>query len=157
MAEFKHLIRIANPDLDGKKTIAFALSNVKGVGTSLAHAACRITNIDLLSKCGDLSDEQIKKLDTFVRDPVKFGVPAWLLNRRKDPDSGEDMHLITNDLIFVKDNDIKMLRRIKCYRGVRHSYGLPSRGQRTRSNFRRNKGKVTGVKTSGKKGGPSGG
>ena len=47
---------------------------------------------------------------------------------------------------FTQDNDIKMLKKIKSYKGIRHSLGLPVRGQRTRSNFRKNKGKVMGVK-----------
>ena len=54
--------------------------------------------------------------------------------------------MITNELIFSKEQDIKFLRRIRCYKGVRHALGLPVRGQRTRSNFRKNKGKAMGVK-----------
>jgi len=68
-----------------------------------------------------------------------------MLNRRKDYETGEDKHLLSSDLAFTKDNDIKMLKKIKSYKGMRHAFGLPVRGQRTRSNFRRNKGKVTGV------------
>jgi len=55
------------------------------------------------------------------------------------------MHLVTSELDFAKSNDIRLLKKIKAYRGVRHMYGLPVRGQRTRSNFRRNKGKPMGV------------
>ena len=40
----------------------------------------------------------------------------------------------------------KFMKKIKSYRGIRHMFGLPVRGQRTRSNFRPNKGKVQGVK-----------
>jgi len=43
---------------------------------------------------------------------------------------------------------ISRLEKIKCYRGIRHMQGAPVRGQRTRSNFRKNKGKVTSVKRS---------
>jgi small subunit ribosomal protein S13 len=56
------------------------------------------------------------------------------------------MHIITTDLAFIKDNDIKMMKKIRCYRGVRHIRGLPVRGQNTRSKFRKNKGKAMGVK-----------
>ena len=87
----------------------------------------------------------------------KFGIPMWMFNRRKDRETGEDVHLLTNELVFSRENDIKRMRRIKNYTGARHSLGLPVRGQRTKSNFRPNKGKVTGVKTSRKRGGPSGG
>lgn len=157
MAEFKHLVRIANTDLDGKKAIVIALKDIRGIGIPLAHAVCHLAKINDLEKSGNLSDADIKKLDEFVRTVDKLPLPAWMLNRRRDLETGQDKHVITNDLIFNKENDIKLMKRIKCYRGVRHSIGQPVRGQRTRSNFRANKGKVMGVKSSGKKGGPSGG
>ena len=68
-----------------------------------------------------------------------------MLNRRNDPEDGSDKHLLSSDLKFTVENDIKMMKKIKCYKGVRHSLGQPVRGQRTKSNFRRNKGKVMGV------------
>jgi len=54
---------------------------------------------------------------------------------------------LVGDLKFTKENDIKLLKKVKSYRGMRHALGLPVRGQRTKSNFRRNKGKASlGVK-----------
>ena len=79
-----------------------------------------------------------------------MGIPAWLFNRRKDAETGKDKHLLAADLTFQKDNDIKLLQKMKSYRGSRHQAKRPARGQRTRSNFRKNKGKVTGVKKKGK-------
>jgi len=76
-----------------------------------------------------------------------------MLNRRKDYEDGTDKHIILGDLKFTKDNDIKRMKKIKSNKGYRHAWGLPVRGQRTKSNFRKNKGKVTGVK---KKSGKSG-
>ena len=157
MAEFKHLVRIANTDLDGKKSVVYALKDIRGVGVPLAHAICQVANIDGMSKIGELSDVDMKKIDDVIKEPLKFGIPSFMVNRRHDVESGQDKHLVTNDLIFYRENDIKMMKKMKCYKGVRHSLGQPVRGQRTRSNFRANKGKVMGVKTSGKKGGPSGG
>ena len=49
-------------------------------------------------------------------------------------------------LKMAKENDVKRMKTIRCYKGVRHAFNLPVRGQRTKSNFRRNKGKVMGVK-----------
>jgi len=157
MAEFKYLIRIANTDLDGKKAVEYALKDVRGIGVPLAHAICQVAKIDGLSKSGNLSDVEVKKIDEIVKDPAKYGIPSWMFNRQHDVETGLDKHLITNDLIFHKENDIKMMKRLKTYKGFRHSTGQPVRGQRTRSNFRANKGKVMGVKTSGKKSGPAGG
>ena len=151
--EFKHIIRIANTDLDGNKQIGLALKKIKGIGFSLSNAVCLLSNIDRTKKAGNLSNEDIKKLEDVVKNPKKFKIPAWMFNRRKDPEDGEDKHILLSDLDFIKDNDIKKMRMIKSYRGVRHSSGLPVRGQRTKSNFRRNKGKVTGVKRKKGKGG----
>lgn len=153
MAEFRHLVRIANTDLDGKKAVVYALKDIRGVGVPLAHALCVLLKIDGMSKIGNLSEADSKRLDEAARNPLKLGVPTWMLNRQKDPETGENKHVITNDLIFNRENDIKMMKRIKSYKGMRHSLGQPVRGQRTRSNFRVNKGKVMGVKTSGKKAG----
>jgi small subunit ribosomal protein S13 len=68
-----------------------------------------------------------------------------MLNRRKDYETGEDIHLLSSDLAFTQDNDIKMMKKMKSYKGMRHARGLTVRGQKTRANFRRNKGKVAGV------------
>jgi len=66
-----------------------------------------------------------------------------MANRRRDLETNENKHLIVADLDYTRENDIKRLRKLKTYKGDRHSKGLPARGQRTRSNFRKNKGKVT--------------
>jgi small subunit ribosomal protein S13 len=71
-----------------------------------------------------------------------------MVNRRYDYETGQNKHLLSGDLQYTIENDIKMMKKMKCYKGVRHILGQPVRGQRTRSNFRRNKGKVMGVKRS---------
>ena len=144
--EFKHLVRIANTDLDGNKPIAFALRKIKGVNFQFANAACAMANVSKSKKAGNLSEEEVKKLDEAVKDPTKHGAPDWMLNRRRNYEDNTNNHLTLGDLDFTKDNDIKIMKKIKSYRGMRHAFGLPVRGQRTKSNFRKNKGKVTGVK-----------
>lgn len=143
--EFRYLVRIGNTDLEGKKRLAYALRKIKGVNYTFANALCQVAKIDKEKKTGDLSENEIEKLNEVLSSPLNFGVPSWVVNRRNDYETGKDMHLITGDLTFVKGNDIKRLRKIKSYRGFRHAKGLPSRGQRTKSNFRRNKGKSLGV------------
>ena len=54
--------------------------------------------------------------------------------------------MLSGDLDYTKDMDIKRMKMIKVYKGMRYAFGLPVRGQRTKSNFRKNKGKVQGVK-----------
>ncbi len=151
--EFKYLVRIANTDLDGKKSIGNALRNIKGIGFMMAHAACTVSNIDPMAKTGELSEKDVQKLDEFVRNPVKYNIPHWMLNRRRDVETGEDKHLVLSDLQFAQENDIKLMKKIKSYKGIRHMMGLPVRGQKTKSNFRKNKGKAMGVKKPAKSGG----
>ena len=144
--EFKHIVRIANTDLDGNKAILVALKKIKGVGYSFANFACKNAEVDINKKTGYLSDAEISKLDTVIRNPIKYNSPIWMLNWQKEYESGLDKHLIGVDLKFLKQSGIKRLQKIKSYRGLRHQWRLPLRGQRTRSNFRPNKGKVVGVK-----------
>ena len=148
MAEtkFKHIVRIANVDIPGEKGVSISLTHMKGVGKNLAHILCTLAGIPRQTKTGNLTDDQIKKLDAVVREPIKSGVPIWLTNRRRDFETGEDKHLLGGSLNFSKENDIKREKKIKTLRGVRHGRKLPVRGQRTKSNFRRSKGKVVGVK-----------
>lgn len=146
---FKHLVRIANTDLKGEKPIAGALRNIKGINFQFANAVCNLANVNKTKKTGDLSDEEINKLNSVVNSSEE--IPSWMVNRRKDPEDNKDKHIITTDLLFTKDNDIKKMKKIKCYKGIRHSSGLPVRGQRTKSNFRRSKGKVVGVRKKGAK------
>ncbi|MFH1506121.1 MAG: 30S ribosomal protein S13 [archaeon] len=141
MAEFKHIIRIANTDLKGEKPIGHALRKIKGVGVMYANMVCKIAGVDHYKKAGDLIDAEAKKLGEIIKDPLKYGAPKWMLNRRKDVETGEDKHIIMGDLEFTNDADIKRMKKTKCYRGMRHAWGLPVRGQRTKSNFRKNKGK----------------
>lgn len=143
--EFKHILRIANADLDGKKPILQALRKIKGVGLMLSNAVCSVADISADKQTGILSDAEVKRIDEVLKD-INKNVPTWILNRRKDYETGEDKHLLSGDLTFTNENDIKRMKKIKSYKGIRHMFGLPVRGQRMRSNFRRNKGKVTGVK-----------
>lgn len=148
--EFKHLVRIANTDLDGNLPLYKALTKIKGVGFMFSNMLCSITKVDKNKKVGYLIDNEINKIDSAIKDPSKFNAPEWMFNRRKDVEDGKSKHIVGGDISFIQENDIKMMKKIRCYKGVRHSIGLPVRGQKTKSNFRKNKGKVSlGVKTSG--------
>ena len=144
--ELKYFVRISNTDLDGNKSIQNALIKIKGISAMFSHAILSVAKIEKTKKAGYLSDDQASKLDEIIKEPHKFGIPSWMFNRKRDPEDNTDKHLVGSTLTFIQDNDVKMMKKIKSYRGVRHSLGLPVRGQRTRSNFRKNKGKVMGVK-----------
>jgi len=150
--EFKYIVRIVNTDIKGEKQISIGLRKIKGVGINLANAICSLSKVDKTKKIGYLTKEEIKKLEEVIKNPHKFKVPGWMLNRRRDYEDNVDKHLLMSDLDFTKDNDIKRMRMIKSFKGIRHGTGLPLRGQRTKSNFRKQKGKVMGVKRKGRTG-----
>ncbi len=145
--DYKHIVRVAETDLDGSKPIFNALRKIKGVNFAFANLACKLAKVEHSKQTGTLSDGEVSKLTEVLKDPTQFNAPSWMLNRRNDIEDGVDRHIITTDLRLTKDNDIKLMKKIKCYRGIRHIVGLPVRGQRTKSNFRKNKGKGSlGVK-----------
>ena len=138
------IVRLVSADLDGSKPIRQALLKIKGVSHSMINAVCIQLKINKDKKVGLLSDEEIKKLENGIKNPQEIKIPSWMLNRKKDHDTGEDKHLSGIDLKLRKEFDMKRLMKMKSRRGLRSSVGLPVRGQRTRSNFRKNKGKGKG-------------
>ncbi len=140
------LIRIANSDLDGSRSIYLGMTKIKGISFMLSNAICQVLEIKKDQKASELEDATIKRIEDAVQNPQKFGIPNWMFNRRKDPETGVDTHISLTDVRFIVDNDLKTIKKIKSYKGLRHQWGLPVRGQRTKSNFRKNKGKATGVK-----------
>ncbi len=145
--ELRQIVRIINVDVSGSKKLFNALRQVVGISYSISNAVCSVMGLDKNIRVGSLSDEEVKKIEHVVRNPDKYGIPKYMMNRRKDYDSGEDKHLITSDLKLFTGFDIKRLKKIKCYKGIRHSLGLPVRGQRTRSHFRH--GRTIGVRKKG--------
>ena len=142
--EFQHIIRFAGTDIEGTQPVTYALTNVKGVGIKLANAIIEKAGIDPATRMGLLSSAEVEKLEEIITNPVKHDVPIWLLNRRKDLETGKDIHLLSSDLVLQTKNDIDQMKKIRSWKGFRHSYGLKVRGQRTRTTGR--KGKAIGVK-----------
>lgn len=144
------LIRILSTDIPSNKSLYSGLTLIKGVSWSFSNALCNKLNISKEKKISELTKEEIKKIEDFIRNPV---LPSFLLNRRKDRETGKSRHVSVADADLEKEFDIKRLKKIRSYRGLRHALGQPVRGQRTRSHFRK-RGKSVGVstKSGGKKG-----
>jgi len=141
-------IRILDTDIPINKNVYVGLVRIKGISYALSHAICNYLGIDKFKKIKDLSEEEIEKLNK-INEIIK-NLPPWLLNRRRDRETGQNLHLFGSKLDLAKEFDIRRLKKIKSYRGIRHSLGLPVRGQRTKSHFR--KGAAVGViKTKSKK------
>jgi small subunit ribosomal protein S13 len=144
MAEVKKIVRIAGADMIGEVQLISALRKVKGVSHSYANAVVRALGLDPKRPVGGLSKEEMEKIADAMKNPTNHGIPKFMLNRQKDFDTGEEKHLISSDIELVQSFDLKRLKKIKSYRGFRHSYGLKVRGQRTKSTGR--KGSTVGVK-----------
>ncbi len=113
------MARIAGVDLPSEKRLDIALTYIYGIGRSNVASLLRDANIEGDRRVKTLTDEESNRIGKVIEK--KFTVEGDL--RRQ-----------------VQDN-IKRLREIGSYRGLRHARNLPSRGQRTRSNARTRRGK----------------
>lgn len=134
--EYKHIVRIANADIDGQENLLQGLTKVKGVGLRISKAIINQLELDPSQRLGFVTDDVISSIEGIIKDPVAAGLPDWYVNRPRDRMSGKMLHLIGSDLDFAQRNDIDRLRRIKSWRGIRHSLGLKVRGQHTRTTGR---------------------
>ncbi|RLF12616.1 MAG: 30S ribosomal protein S13 [Thermoprotei archaeon] len=147
--EFRHIVRLAGLDIDGSLNIEEGLARIRGIGHTLARAIVNILDLDRNMRIGYLTDAMIKKIEDVIANPLKHGIPPWALNRQKDVTTGEYMLLIGSDLVLKVRGDVDRLKKIKCWRGIRHALGLKVRGQCTRTTGR--VGLTVGVKRKAKK------
>ena len=134
--QFRYIVRIANTDVDGKLKVVYGLAAIKGIGVNTAYALCRLIGVDPEKRMGLLTDAEIKKIEAALADPRSVGLAPWMFNRRKDYETGRDMHLIGAELIYAAKQDIEREKKIKSWRGIRHALGLKVRGQRTHTTGR---------------------
>lgn len=141
--EIKHIVRIANTDLEGKKSVQYSLTGIKGINRRIARIISDRSGVDPTVTIGYLDDEKIESLKKNIEE-IGSILPTWMLNRRKDLLTGEDKHVLATDVLLTKREDLNTLKKTRSYRGVRHERGHKVRGQRTRSTGRR--GLTVGVK-----------
>jgi len=138
--EVRGVVRLAGRDLRGNLTIKRAIISVRGVGLTLGQVISGIAYEQLKmsdnTMLGELSEEEINKLEQVMLHPENYGVPVRMLNRRKDVITGKDSHLISTDLAYAVKQDIDHDKDSYTWRGFRHTYGQKVRGQRTRSTGR---------------------
>jgi len=130
-------------DIPGERKILLGLTQIKGIGYNFATAILDTLKINTNSNIGNLSDSDVQAIEKLISDPVGGNFPTWFLNRRKDIETGANLHLLTSDIPFTLRNDIERERITASWRGYRHLNGLKVRGQRTRTTGR--KGGAVGV------------
>lgn len=128
------LVRIYGYDIPSSKKIFVGLTRIKGISWSISKALCTVLKIPLTKRISELSKADIQHIEATLDN---LPIPDYLKNRRFDTETGKTEHLFSSDLDMKKDFDIKRLREIKSYKGIRHALKLPVRGQRTRSHFRK--------------------
>lgn len=117
------MIRISGVIMPPTKHIVIALRGVFGIGATRAKQVCEKVGVNPAMKVSELKDDVVTMLQKAV---AEFEVEG--------------------DLRRSVATNIKRLRDIKCYRGLRHRRNLPCRGQRTKTNARTRKGKKKGTK-----------
>jgi small subunit ribosomal protein S18e len=95
---FKHIHRILNTNIDGKRTIPYALDKIKGVGRRFGFLICKILRIDPRLRAGELTEAQCDGIANIIADPEGNGVPRWFLNRQKDYKEGKNLQVASNIL-----------------------------------------------------------
>jgi small subunit ribosomal protein S13 len=112
------MARIAGVNLPTQKRLEIGLTAIYGIGQSTALKICRELELSPDTKVRDLTDEEVTRLRTYIDQNLE----------------------VEGDLRRERQQAIKRLIEIGCYRGLRHRRGLPVRGQRTRTNGRTRKG-----------------
>jgi len=123
------MARIASVTLPGKKRIEAALPYLYGIGLSRAKVILQSTKIDPNKRADDLTESEVNAIKEFIDRNYKI-------------EGGLRQQILL---------DIKRLKEIGAYRGIRHAKGLPVRGQRTKTNSRTRRGNVRKTAGSGKK------
>src|SRR3989344_7439436 len=98
--KYENLIRILDKDISGNKGVIVGLRKIKGVSWAISNAICNSLNIPHQKKISELTKDEIKKIEDFLKNPK---LPSFLLNRRKDLDTGENKHLTSSSLELRKD------------------------------------------------------
>ena len=112
--------RIKGVDIPNEKRIEASLRYIEGIGLTTSKEILSTAKVDPDKRARDLTDAEIAEINNAI-------------STMEVPIEGELRRIVTSN--------IRRLKEIKSYRGLRHHLGLPTRGQRTRTNARTRKGK----------------
>ncbi|MFA4941408.1 MAG: 30S ribosomal protein S13 [Patescibacteria group bacterium] len=122
-------VRIAGVTIPNEKRVEVSLTYIFGIGLVASQKILKQANVDANKRVKDLNEEEVNKLRVII----------------------EKEHRVEGDLRRDVASNIKRLKEISSYRGSRHSKGLPTRGQRTKTNNRTVRGNVKKTAGSGRK------
>lgn len=113
------MARIAGINIPNNKNLEIGLSYLYGIGRSVAKDVAAKANLDSMTKIGDLSEQELERIRAIIDGTYK----------------------VEGDLKMEVNQNIKRLKEISAYRGLRHIRNLPVHGQRTKTNARTKRGK----------------
>eukprot|EP00341_Mesodinium_pulex_P013904 CAMPEP_0116924332 /NCGR_PEP_ID=MMETSP0467-20121206/23437_1 /TAXON_ID=283647 /ORGANISM="Mesodinium pulex, Strain SPMC105" /LENGTH=152 /DNA_ID=CAMNT_0004603119 /DNA_START=26 /DNA_END=484 /DNA_ORIENTATION=+ len=142
--DFQHILRILNTNINGKTKVMFALTGISGVGRRFSCILCKKADVDMNKRAGEMTGEEIDRIQHILANPRILKIPDWLLNRRKDITDGKTSQVYSNGLQAKLRTDLERLKKMRAHRGLRHFWGLKVRGQHTKTSSRR--GRVVGIK-----------
>lgn len=117
------MARISGVTIPDAKQVQIALTYVYGVGPKTASDIVTAAKVEPTVRVKDLTDAEVQRIQEVINDKLT----------------------VEGELQRVVATNIKRLKDINAYRGLRHKQNLPSRGQRTRTNARTRRGKKTTV------------
>lgn len=112
------MARISGVDLPNDKRVEIGLTYIYGIGKTTSDKIIKATGVNPDTRCRDLTEDDVKKLSDYITNNLE----------------------VEGDLRRTVAFDIKRLKEIGCYRGMRHIKGLPVRGQTSKNNARTRKG-----------------
>lgn len=118
---------VANVNIPEKKRVVISLTYIHGIGKSLSQEILKIAQIDENIRVENLTEADLQKIRSIIAS--------------RDEETNKTNYMIEGELRTFKTLNIKRLKDIKSYRGIRHRKGLPVRGQVTQKNARTRKGK----------------
>lgn len=117
------MARILGVDIPRNKVMSIAIQSIYGIGPTLAKEVLQKANVSFGANSNDLSEEEAQRIRQIL----------------------ETEYSVEGDLRREIGLNIKRLKDMGCYRGIRHRKGLPVRGQRTHTNARTRKGKAVAI------------
>ncbi|MFI5271044.1 MAG: 30S ribosomal protein S13 [Candidatus Saccharimonadales bacterium] len=123
------MARISGVTIPSEKQVWVALTYVFGIGPTTSKSILKKANVDVTTRVKNLTDDEVSKIQDVINEDL----------------------VVEGELQRIVSGNIKRLKDINAYRGMRHKANLPSRGQRTKTNARTRRGKKTTVGGTAKK------
>ena len=123
------MARISGVTIPNDKQVWVALTYVYGIGPKTSYDILAATKVDRTVRAKDLTDAEVSRIQEYVNEQLT----------------------VEGELQRIVNGNIKRLKDIKAYRGLRHAQSLPSRGQRTKTNARTRRGRKITVGGTAKK------